>query len=401
MTSASALAVDQHAPALAGVRIFAVILNIPYWGSERMAVQTLVAARDAGAEVLVAACDWEMGGVRGALSAAGLSYVDIPVRGRLSARGSPAYLVRQWARGWETGRALRRAARQFRATHVFLPDEGNVLFAVPLLLGRHATSVFSLPTPPDNTRPRLAWLYRRFWRWVVSPLIDVLVVNSEYTGAELRRMLPRRTDHRVIYYCTPDRKPLIDDTVSAVHPHRFNIVYVGQMAHHKGVHLLVDAAREIVARHAHVDVVLAGSWAREDGFASALRDQVVQAGLADRIRFLGEVQDIPGLLSRCALHVMPSLWEEPFGIVVIEAKQAGIPSVVFRGGAWAEILRHKVDGYACEHRSAAALVEAFEYFIARPELLRHAAGEARTSAARFTRARFERDWVSVFQGPVS
>lgn len=366
-----------------------------------MAVQTLVAARDAGAEVLVAACDWEMGGVRHALADAGLPYVEVPVRGRLSARGSPAYLFRQWFRGLETGLALRRAARAFRATHVFLPDEGNVMFAVPLLVGRQAVSVFSLPTPPDNTRPRLAWLYRRFWRAVISPLIDVFVANSEYTAGELRRMLPRRPDNKVIYYCVPDRPLQIDPSVSAVDRHRFNIVYVGQMAAHKGVRLLVDAARDVTARHPHVDVVLAGSWAREDGFARSLHDEVEAAGLAHRIRFLGEVQDIPGLLSRCALHVMPSLWEEPFGIVVIEAKQAGIPSVVFRGGAWAEIVRHRVDGYACHDRSAAALVEAFDYFIARPDDLAQAAREAKASASRFSRTRFERDWVTVFRGSSS
>lgn len=214
-------------------------------------------------------------------------------------------------------------------------------------------------------------------------------------------MLPRRTDNPVIYYCVPDRPPQTDPPVSTVDRHRFNIVYVGQMAAHKGVRLLVDAARDVTARHPHVDVVLAGSWAREDGFASSLRAQVEAAGLAHRIRFLGEVQDIPGLLSRCAVHVMPSLWEEPFGIVVIEAKQAGIPSVVFRSGAWAEVVRHRIDGYACQDRSAQALVEAFEYFIARPDVLARAASEAKASASRFSRTRFESDWVTVFRGRAS
>jgi glycosyltransferase involved in cell wall biosynthesis len=385
-------------PSLAGTRIFAVILNIPYWGSERMAVQTLMAARDAGADVLVAACDWEMGGIRTALDAAGIAHVDVPVRGRLSARGTPWYLAQQWWRGLETGRALRRAAHAFGPTHIFIPDEGNLLFSIPLLVGRRATSVFSLPTPPDNARPRLRQVYERFWRWLVSPLSDVLVVNSEYTGNQLRQMLPGRSDARVVYYCVPERAARPDPALDLVRRDRFNIVYVGQMAAHKGVQILVDAARTVVARHADVDVVLAGSWKREDGFAVALRESVRAAGLDDRIRFLGEVQDVPGLLSRCAVHVMPSLWEEPFGIVVIEAKQAGIPSVVFRGGAWAELVRHQVDGYACTQRTAAALVEAFEYFIQDPRARHDAAQAARASAQRFSRERFATGWVDVFRG---
>lgn len=297
--------------------------------------------------------------------------------------------------------ALRRAAASFQPTHIFVPDEGNLLFAVPLLLGRRAMSVFSLPTPPDNHRPRLGWLYRRFWRWVVSPLTDVFVVNSEYTAGELRRMLPHRTDAHVVHGCVPTRPAQFDRAVQDVDPQRFNIVYVGQIAEHKGVHVLIEAARDIVARHPHVDFVIAGSWNREDGFAVGLRHEVHQAELDDRIRFLGEVQDVPGLLSRCALHVMPSLWEEPFGLVVVEAKQAGIPSVVFRGGAWAELVRHRVDGYACQARTAAGLIEAFEYFITSPGTLSAAARAARASASRFSTERFAENWIHVFAGQPS
>lgn len=50
--------------------------------------------------------------------------------------------------------------------------------------------------------------------------------------------------------------------------------------------------------------------------------------------------------ARCLLF--PVQWEEPFGIVMIEAMVCGTPVVALRGGAVAEIVQDGVTGYVCE-----------------------------------------------------
>jgi glycosyltransferase involved in cell wall biosynthesis len=44
------------------------------------------------------------------------------------------------------------------------------------------------------------------------------------------------------------------------------------------------------------------------------------------------------------LAVVPSLWDEPFGLVTVEAMAAGRPVVAYRGGAMAEIIEDGVTG---------------------------------------------------------
>jgi glycosyltransferase involved in cell wall biosynthesis len=50
--------------------------------------------------------------------------------------------------------------------------------------------------------------------------------------------------------------------------------------------------------------------------------------------------------ARCVLS--PVLWEEPFGLVNVEALACGTPVVAFPRGALAEIVRHDVTGVLCQ-----------------------------------------------------
>jgi len=88
---------------------------------------------------------------------------------------------------------------------------------------------------------------------------------------------------------------------------------------------------------------------------------------------------------------------EGFGIVNIEAKQAGIPSVVFPTGALPEIIVHGENGWLCSAPTAAALAEGIEYFLADPDRLERAGRAARVSLEPFSRERFSEAWWQVFQ----
>jgi glycosyltransferase involved in cell wall biosynthesis len=62
------------------------------------------------------------------------------------------------------------------------------------------------------------------------------------------------------------------------------------------------------------------------------------------------------LLSEAKCLLFPVQWEEPFGMVMIEAMVCGTPVVTFRRGSVPEILEHGVSGFAVE--TQAELVDA-------------------------------------------
>jgi glycosyltransferase involved in cell wall biosynthesis len=51
------------------------------------------------------------------------------------------------------------------------------------------------------------------------------------------------------------------------------------------------------------------------------------------------------LLSHATAVLVPSCWEEPFGLVMVEALACGTPVLTFRRGAAPEIIRHKQTGF--------------------------------------------------------
>ncbi|MBK8523307.1 MAG: glycosyltransferase [Betaproteobacteria bacterium] len=83
---------------------------------------------------------------------------------------------------------------------------------------------------------------------------------------------------------------------------------------------------------------------RDAGARAALEAQLVQLGLTERVRFLGERGDVPDLLAASDIGVLAS-HEEGFSNAVIEGMAAGLPMVVSDVGGNAEAV---IDG-ECGH----------------------------------------------------
>jgi len=388
----------ESARPLTGARVFMVLLNAPYWGSERHMVTLAAVLTRLGAEVRVAVCDWEFGGIRRALHLRGIPYDEIDVSGKFTRHGGFRYVLKMLTRCQATAAAVRRAMRGFNATHVVVPDETNFLYAVPALLTRgRIRSLFVPANVPDAARRESNVGYRAFWQRAIAPLSDDIVANSQYTAALIQRLLPGHRRISIVPCALPVRDGESDSAVEAIDPARTNLVYIGQIAAHKGVEVLVEAATDVMTDRNDVDLVLAGS-VTSAFFQTKLKEWVAGHGLSGRIKLLGEINDVPGLLRKAFLHVAPSLCEESFGLTVVEAKAQGVPSVVFPSGALTETVHHLVDGYRCRDCSPAALTEGIRYFADAPERRIAAGDRARESAADYTTAAIEHRWVGVFGG---
>ncbi|WP_245568638.1 glycosyltransferase family 4 protein [Nocardia concava] len=120
-------------------------------------------------------------------------------------------------------------------------------------------------------------------------------------------------------------------------------LFLGRYAPYKGPHLALEAAHTAGLR-----LVLAGKCNElpERTFFS----KFVAPLLADGDDVFGEADAVAKrqLLAGARCLLFPIQWEEPFGIVMIEAMVCGTPVVALRGGAVEEVIEHGVTGWICD-----------------------------------------------------
>ena len=80
-----------------------------------------------------------------------------------------------------------------------------------------------------------------------------------------------------------------------------------------------------------------GNVTIEDEFTKELRKKTEH--IKDKIRFTGYIpyKDVPAYLKLADIAVVPSMWDEAFGLTVIEAMAAGLPLITTRSGGIPEI----------------------------------------------------------------
>ena len=114
-----------------------------------------------------------------------------------------------------------------------------------------------------------------------------------------------------------------------------SLLFLGRMSPDKGAHRAIRIAKRLGRP---LDIA---AKCREPG-EIAYFDEFVAPHLDDDIRYVGEVDhdEKCELLARAHALVVPIEWEEPFGLVMIEALASGTPVVAMRRGSVPEILRH-------------------------------------------------------------
>ncbi|HVE75723.1 MAG TPA: glycosyltransferase family 4 protein [Actinomycetota bacterium] len=118
------------------------------------------------------------------------------------------------------------------------------------------------------------------------------------------------------------------------------VLFLGRMSPEKGVHLAIEAARE--AGH---HLVIAAKC--NEPLEYEYLEEEVRPRLGPWAEWIGEADAVTkkDLLSRARCLLFPIRWEEPFGIVMVEALASGTPVVALTGGSVPEVVLHGETGY--------------------------------------------------------
>lgn len=118
------------------------------------------------------------------------------------------------------------------------------------------------------------------------------------------------------------------------------LLFLGRFHPNKGVDLAIQVANRL-----HSRLLIAAPSPHTD--QQAYFDEQVRPHLNHRIQYLGEVagERKSELLARARCLLMPERWEEPFGLVALEAAASGTAVVAVRRGALPELVVHGETGF--------------------------------------------------------
>jgi glycogen(starch) synthase len=158
------------------------------------------------------------------------------------------------------------------------------------------------------------------------------------------------------------------------------LLFVGQISHHKGVELMIQALSILRSRRPDLEYELTiAGHAHEPEFETKLRDMVQKSDLSGHVRFIGFAgrDAMPELYTSHSILVFPSIWPEPMGITILEAMASGLCVLASGTGGSRELYSAGETGYEFQSENAADLAQKLEYLLSNPEIVAHTGQNAR------------------------
>jgi sugar transferase (PEP-CTERM/EpsH1 system associated) len=128
-----------------------------------------------------------------------------------------------------------------------------------------------------------------------------------------------------------------------------------------------------------------------------VRQVLERAGVADRVWFAGERDDVPDIMRGLDCFVLPSL-AEGVSNTILEAMATGLPVIATRVGGNSELIESGMTGTLVAPANSDALARAMlGYYSDRGAARRHAKAGYRVVEARFSLTRMVSDYVHVYE----
>ncbi len=228
-------------------------------------------------------------------------------------------------------------------------------------------------------------LHRQAWRSLVSAYIFISASQRD-----LLQVLGLAADRVFVRYNLIPRR---GRPVAARTP---TVVYAGRLDEVKGVRLLMagwDRYRGGMSGVPGLKLVIAGG--------GPLGDEVAAwASTRPSVELTGTVSsaECTEIISRARAVLLPSAWEEPFGLVAVEAMAAGVPPVAAGHGSFTELITPGVDGVLFSPGDPTALALAITDAEQNPEQYEVYGDQARkTYEERFDPARSVEELLGIYR----
>ncbi len=184
---------------------------------------------------------------------------------------------------------------------------------------------------------------------VLSNVIARHMIEDFDTPRERIRLVPRSVDLEKFKYQEPAR----------AHKDEFNVGIIGRITPIKGHMHFFKAMAKISRQVPKLKIWVVGEAPdSKEAYKEQVQVLVKRLGLWHCTQFLGTQRDIPAILGNLDLLVLPTVTQEAFGRVIIEAQARGVPVVATKVGGIIDIIDEGVTGFLVPPADANAIAEA-------------------------------------------
>lgn len=147
---------------------------------------------------------------------------------------------------------------------------------------------------------------------------------------------------------------------------REQLLFLGRLEPEKGIGTLLEAMPAVLAQRPGARLAIVGGGSQR----AALERQAAALGLGPAVEFTGPVphDQVPPLLARATLQVLPSIWAENAAQSCYDCLLLGLPLVASRVAALPEVVRHEVNGLLFTPRDPRDLARQILRILAEPGL---------------------------------
>ena len=285
---------------------------------------------------------------------------------------------------------LRTKAREMDADAIFLGGTMEFLYLWPFLLLQKRPVIYRVGDAP----PWDSWFHKAVTRTLLRKA-KLIAPVSHFIKNECHKLSRlSETKCQVIWNIPPAftsaKQPFQDSSKSE----GLKLVFVGQITEKKGVKVLLHALAALKEHSFECRIV--GGSEFSGPLEKELHDMTESLGLANMVKFTGRVQDPTPHYAWADVHIAPSIYEEPFGLVIVEAKREGVPSIIFPLGGMPELVKHNENGWICASVSPTRLAEAILSCRDKP-LHKWGLNAKEDEEQNFSTQRFDGDWNRILQ----
>ena len=233
-----------------------------------------------------------------------------------------------------------------------------------------------------------------------------IITVSKYITNRVKTINPNDTKCTTVYngidlqVFAPNSEIYINRRQLGLCENDFVIIFSGRINKDKGISELIDALL-LLSDYPKIKLLIIGSSffadaTKDDDFLIMLKNKT--KSIKDRIFFTGFIpyKEVPSHICLADIAVLPSIWEEPFGLTIVEAMATGLPVITTNSGGIPEIcdkVAIKVNRIDIVNNLAAAIIYLYEH----PEKRKQMAIASHERAKLFDKNSYTRNFFSSLE----